>query len=267
MHLLYTDEVNIDPNATDFFVYAGAAIPGDRAGPLAVEIENLRARHGYQPTDVLKFNTMERPGHISPEVHREIKREILEAAARHEVKLFASFILHNIATSPEDARLNEINRICLHFQYYLGRVGDVGLVLIDTFQDTRLSGHLREKFSVGVVGLPYSPRYRLDRILGFHVAVVGSSHFCSLVDIVLGSLRYGVNKRNDPAKREIAKVLVRQLAPLCIRSPYTGKIEELSIFFSPKTIRVPAYLEAYRELRAFLAEGGVEAYQEPAGEA
>ncbi len=44
----------------------------------------------------------------------DAKRELMEAAARHDVKLIVSMILHSIATSPEDARLNEINRVCYH---------------------------------------------------------------------------------------------------------------------------------------------------------
>ena len=69
MHLLYTDEVNVDPENSEFFVYAGVAIPGDNAAALSTAIENLRTHYGYQPSDLLKFNTRERPGYISPEQH------------------------------------------------------------------------------------------------------------------------------------------------------------------------------------------------------
>jgi hypothetical protein len=82
--------------------------------------------------DLLKFNTRERPRHISPEQHLEAKREVMEAAAEHGVKLIASFLLHNIAktTGVDEARRNEINRVCLHFNAYLHRVEDHGLVLV-----------------------------------------------------------------------------------------------------------------------------------------
>lgn len=266
MQLLYTDEVNIDPAVADFFVYAGVAIPGDHAARLSAQIENLRMVHGYKPNDVLKFNTVERPKHVSPEVHREIKRQVIEAAAKHQVKLFASFLLHNIATSPQEARRNEINRIAYHFNCYLGRLGDAGLVLIDTFQDAGLSAHLREKFSVGLVDMPYSKTMRLTNILGFHVATIGTSHFCSVVDIVLGSLRFAVNERNNPTKAGVANTLLRQIVPLCVVGPYSGKVDEISVFFSPKVIRKQEYLDEYLKLRAFLAAGGIEMQQEPSSE-
>jgi hypothetical protein len=37
MQLLYTDETNVDPAKSDFFAYAGVAIPGDVAGQLYAE--------------------------------------------------------------------------------------------------------------------------------------------------------------------------------------------------------------------------------------
>jgi hypothetical protein len=192
MHLLYTDETNIDPATSDFFAYAGVAIPGDVAGHLSSRIEAVRPNNGYGVDDLLQFNTKERSGHVTPEAHREAKRQVLEEAASHGVKLFSSFILHRVATSPQEARLNEINRICYHFNCYLNRVSDHGLVLIDTFQDTSLLAFLRQKFSLRLKGLPYSSSYRLDRLLGLHLASIGSSHFCSVVDVVLGALRYSI---------------------------------------------------------------------------
>jgi hypothetical protein len=262
MHLLYTDEVNIDPASSNFFIYAGVSIADENAGPLSKEIDSLRAKYSYRPEDILKFNTRERPIHISPEDHRNIKREVLEAGARNNVILFSSIISHKIATSPEDARRKEINRICYHFDCYLRRKNDFGLVLIDTFQDSQLSKILREKFSVGIMGLPYSPVHRLERILGFHLASIGSSNFCSIVDIVLGSFRYSINSRFDPKKLPIVETLLEQLSHLCIRTS-NGKIDELSVFFSPKRIKIHSYLAEYKALHKFLAENGFESEQEP----
>jgi len=86
LYLLYTDEVNVNPDNTEFFVYAGIAIPGDRAGQLSADIEKLRAKFGYRPKDILKFNTVERPRHIGSKVHREIKREVMKLTAEYETQ-------------------------------------------------------------------------------------------------------------------------------------------------------------------------------------
>lgn len=261
LYFLYADEVNVDPDSSEFFVYAGIAIPGDRAGQLSEEIDELRTKYGYRPGDLLKFNTRERLKHVKPEAALEIKREVMAKIAEHEGKLFASFILHDVATSPEDARRNEINRICFHFDCFLTRIDCHGLVLLDAFVDSKLNGILREKFSIGLTGLPFTPALRLDRTLGFHLASIGTSNFCSVIDIVVGSLRYAINCRTEPARREIANKLLRQIEPLCFRTK-AGKVDELSLFFSPKSIRKAAYRNKYLELQQMLTEAGMEPDQE-----
>jgi hypothetical protein len=162
----------------------------------------------------------------------------------------------------DEARRNEINRVCFHFNAYLHRVQDHGLVLVDTFNDPRLNTLLREKFATGITGhLPYSRALRLDRILGFHQATIGTSHFSSVVDVVLGGLRYAVNSRQQ--NKPICRTLIGQLGPLCVRSGANNKVSDLSINFSPKAIRSAKYLATYKELATFLAENGIEPDVQP----
>ena len=262
MQLLYTDESNMDPAGAEFFVYAGVAIPGNRAGELSAKIDQLRRVFHYGPTDPLKFNTVQRPPHITPDQHREIKREVTLAAGACEAKLLASFVLHGVATTPEQARRFEINRVCYHFDCILRRADDYGLVLVDTFGDKTLNDLLAEKFLVGLKGLPHSRIYRLDRILGFHLASIGTSNFCSLVDIVVGALRFCANSIVDEARRATALTLAQQLSPMCLRDP-SGEVSELSLFFSPKTVKVGAYRLRYQALREFFAAAGLNSAQDP----
>src|SRR5215467_6379893 len=189
MHFLYTDECNVNPEEAEFFIYAGIGVGADASGAFSKEMEDIRARHGYKPGNLLKFNTHQGPAHIRADQHRAAKSELLDAAAKHGVVMFASFILHNVANNPEKARLLEINRVCYHFHCYLNRKKEDGLVLLDTFTDKELIPHLRQKFSVGLEGMPYSRTMGLPRILGYHLASIGTSHFCSVVDVVAGSLR------------------------------------------------------------------------------
>jgi hypothetical protein len=265
VYLLYTDETNMNPDNSEFFVYAGVSIPGDKAAALSAEIESLRKRNGYQAGDVLKFNTVERPPHINGQQHLAAKRELMGAAVQHGVKLFASFLLHNIVRDgdTDQARRNEINRICFHFDEYLRTVDDYGLVLVDTFTDLELNRVLREKFSIGITGkLPYSQRLPLPRILGYHQATIGTSHFTSVIDVVLGALRYAVNTR--ARKRTVCKTLIGQIAPLCIADgSANGRVSDLSINFSPKEVRVARYLDQYKQLCAFLRESGIDPGEEP----
>lgn len=256
MHLLYTDETNVDPSNTDFFVYSGIAINASEAEALSHGISVLRAKHGYRREDILKFNTVERPAHVKPDVHKAIKQEVIELAAAHHVKLFASMILHAVASSPDEARRMEINRVAFHFNCFLNREKDVGLVLIDTFTDGQLNTILKEKFTVGLKDMPYSKVMPLERILGYHLATVGSSHFCSLIDIVLGALRFAINARKDRSRKAVVDQLLSQLSPLCLRDR-SGDVSELSLFFSPKTIRVAKYMAEYEALRALFVSAGM----------
>jgi hypothetical protein len=181
-------------------------------------------------------------------------------AAEHDVKLFCSMILHAVATSPDEARRNEINRIAYHYDCFLNRQKDVGLVLVDMFTDGQLPNHLREKFTVGLKNMPYSKVMPLDRILGYHLATVGSSHFCSLIDIVLGGLRFAINNRKDAKRSAVVSTLLKQLAPLCVRDP-SGTVSELSVFFSPKAIRAPQYREEYQGLSDVFTSAGMKPSQ------
>jgi hypothetical protein len=254
--------LNVDPKHSEFFVYGGIAIPGDRAAELSDDIETLRKLYQYQPTDPLKFNTRERPKHLNTKAHAEIKRLLIKCVAKREVKLFASFILHKIAKQgPEEARRREINRICLHFNTFLQRVDGHGLILIDTFNDGQRDAILREKFSIGVKGLPHSPTLRLDRILGLHVASIGTSNFCSAIDIVLGSLRFAINSRTDANNYSTAMTLLKQIEPLCLRTN-SGQVDKLSLFFSPKTIEIPPFRKTYLALQKMLTKAGMESEQE-----
>lgn len=263
MHLLYTDETNIDPRSGDFFIYGGVAVNSQTAATLSSEIDRLRQEYGYFPTDSLKHNTKERPPQVTPEQHAEIKRRVMEVAVRHDVKLFTSFILHRVATSPANARKNEINRISLHFNYFLRSINDNGIILVDTFEGPGLRTLLMEKFHIGIVGLPYTQVMRLDRILGFHIATNGASNFSSLTDIVIGSMRYAINNRRDPTKQATIRAILTGISPMYQRQDWAPhKVKETSLFFSPRVVTHPPYFDEYVGVHTFLTEHGIHPAQE-----
>lgn len=185
--------------------------------------------------------------------------QITEEGYWYSPKLFTSMILHDIATSPDEARRKEINRICYHFDCYLKRVQSHGLVLIDRFDDGEVDAHLIEKFSVGIIGLPFTPRRRLSNIVGFHYSAIGQSNFTSIVDIVLGSLRYSINgyTRNEAGVVATATRILPILSPLFYRENGQTNISELGLFFSPKTVWLPKYKAAYDGLKDFLTQNQV----------
>lgn len=257
MYLLYCDESNLEKKDNDFFVYGGLVVEAEAARSLSFAVDAIRKSAKIPKEFVLKFNPG--PGHLSHQDFIALKQAVIEAAIEHGCLFLASLILHNVATSPDDARRNEINRICYHYDCYLNRPDSHGLVLIDRFEDKKIDGHLREKFSIGITGLPYSKEHRLDRIVGFHYAAIGQSHFGSIVDIILGSLRFAVNAftRQDNAKLDTANALLEILSPLFFREDASGKVSEISLFFSPKTIKSDKYRKIYYDLASYLSEHGI----------
>ena len=56
----------------------------------------------------------------------------------------------------------------------------------------------------------------------------------------------------DGDRHPVAYTLLQQLAPMCIPGFRPGDIDEISLTFSPKSVRVPGYRERYRRLREYL---------------
>jgi len=262
MYLLYSDETNLEPRDFEFFIYGGIAIPGDNAKSLHDSIEKTRHKYDVPADCLLKFNPT--PECLTHQQYINVKQSMIESAVSHGCRFFVSAILHNIATSPDDARRKEINRITYHYDCFLSRLNDYGLVLVDRFYDGQIDAHLREKFAIGLRGFPYTDPMRLARIIGFHYSAIGQSHFSSIVDIALGSFRYAVNvhARNDQKNMPAARKLLKLIEPLFLRNPYTNNVDEISLFFSPKVVDAPKYKDKYQSLKDFLYDNGITAGQE-----
>lgn len=269
MYLLYCDETNMEEKSGDFLVYAGISIPPDTARQLSEDIEQARARLKVPADFQLKFNPG--PKNLDHSEFISLKEEILQKAAEHGVRLFAYAVLHDVAKNKgtDEARRNGINTVLYHFDCYLNRKKDQGIVLLDRFNDkgNKIDTHTREKFSIGLVGLPYSKEKRLGNILGVHYSTIGQSQFCSLVDIVVGSLRFALNAhtRDLTEHHATAGALLNLLSPLFFREESgmgaSDKVSELGFQFSPKAVSVAKYRAKYEALQTFLAERGVETQQ------
>ncbi|WP_057971090.1 DUF3800 domain-containing protein [Lysobacter antibioticus] len=261
MYLFYTDETNLDPTQSDFFVYGGVTVPAERAKQLSEAIDALRTRFGLPPDAMLKFNPT--PAGLDHERFKALKQAVTQAAIEHGCQFIVTLTLHRIAGGSDEARRFAINTIAYNFNGFLNARRTHGLVLIDRFTDAQLDDQLRDRFAVGVRGLPFSPVMRLQNIVGFHYAAIGQGHFGSIIDIVLGSFRFAVNAftRNDAGRRQSADAILRLLAPLFIRND-DGRVSGVGLQFSPVVVRAANYRAQYQGLRNYLAECGIEASQE-----
>lgn len=263
MYLLYADESNLDPSTTEFFVYGGVTIPGDRAAELSKRIDGARKRLGVPKNEIVKFNPP--PASLGHSQFIDLKVAIIEAAVNCECSLLANLIMHKIATNPQEARLYAINTIVYHFECFLEPLGEHGLVLIDRFQDDRIDDQLRERFSVGVTNLPHSSEYPLERIIGYHYAAIGQAHFTSVVDIVIGSLRYAVNCFSSGNNLDSARRILATLGPLFFRRNGEARVPSIGLQLNPVVVKSPMYRQRYAELKDFLHGAGIEMEQEITG--
>lgn len=268
MHLFYCDETNLEERSGDFLIYGGIVVEAEAALKLSKAVDDLRTRHKVPEDYRFKFNPG--PKGFSHEQFISLKQELIEITAAHGAKLVVYLILHDIASSPDVARRNGINTVCYHFQCILERTGGPGLVLLDRFNDegNAIEAHLRDKFSTGITGLPYTPKLRLESILGFHYSAIGQSHFPTIVDVVLGSLRFALNvKTRGQAELEgSALTLLGLISPLLWRSEEGKPVPELGLQFSPKTVKAPVYRAKYVALKNFLETGGISTYQKITGD-
>lgn len=263
MHFLYCDETNLEERSGDFLIYGGMIIDAEQALKLSNVVDEIRADFGVDPSFRLKFNPG--PQHLDHKEFIALKQAIIEAAIGCGSHLVAYVILHDIATNPDEARRNGINVVCYHFDCILNRIGGPGMVLIDRFNDAgnQIEGHLSEKFSIGITGLPYSTQKRLKNIVGFHYSAVGQSHFPSIVDIVLGSLRFAINAhtRNIEKHRDTGVVLLKLIEPMFWRRRDATSVPELGFLFSPKIIKSDRYRATYQALKDHLHEAGIQTEQ------
>jgi hypothetical protein len=267
LHLLYCDESNIDKRKGDFLIYGGLMVDAEQCGNLTRAIDELRSRLLIPRDYDLKFNPG--PKGFPHNVFISLKQQVLELSTAHGARLIVYVILHDIAKSPDEARRNGINTVCFHFHCILNRVGGPGLVLIDRFNDKGnvIDDHLREKFAVGLTGLPYSKEMRLPNILGFHYSTIGQSHFPSIIDVALGSLRFVLNAhtrretKSETKSDATVRSLLSLLSPMFWREKGRFPISELGFMFSPKMIKMAHFRGQYKSLQQFLADGGIKTEQ------
>ena len=266
MHLLYCDESNLEPRDGDFFVYGGLVVAAEAALSLTHGIEKIRRDAGLPNDAILKFNP--RPHQLNHQQFSALKQAAVGVAIAHGCAFFTSVILHDIATSADDARRNCINTICYHFDCYLRRQKGHGLVLIDRFEDGKIDAHLREKFSTGLTWADSKGHTRLEQIVGYHYSAIGQSHLGSVIDIVVGSFRYAVNAhtRKDEGRLNSGAKLLQLIAPLFFREGDDRRVSELSLMFSPKVIQADKFRATYVQLSTFLAANGIAPEQLITGE-
>lgn len=192
------------------------------------------------------------PPHLSTKDSIGCKREVLECAARHDVKFFGYAFNNNCAKKDDGHKLKitwGADQILAKFNAFLHDQNSFEIV---AFDQTPMKGHrdfLKNKFSVQrLEDLKYKST---DRILAYTTCYDGTSHLSSVADIMVGSFRMIVNQpERTIAGKELAKLLKQVFA----QDPKIKKIKKVtdySILIRPisEYIRHQPYAQQNVELQ------------------
>lgn len=251
MFLMFGDEADREQAAgKKFFVYGAIFVPMKNVPALHDAIENARMAAGLTGTDSLKFASSTRPKEtMTIEGHRELKKKIMELArAVGDVRFCAQLTLHELARNQkhDDLVLWGANTVLGKFNIFLTRENSHGYAVLDKIPVEHPYRYLKEKFQLGLT-FPDKGPVRLNRILGFCHAVDGSSHMCSVADILLGAFRYCVN---EPENEEVGKAMFPVLLSMMWKREHEGKqyVRECGLVFRPRVVKEPKHQSEYDSL-------------------
>lgn len=252
MYLLFTDETNLTEQTDQgvkFFAYGGLVIPIDKISIIDESIKKFRLEYGFKNTDSLKFDSNTRPANISTIKFAEIKSKIINLCIENDCKFLVYVVLHKIA---EKQGINKTvkwgaDHIVGKFNHYLTQKNSQGMVFVDRLSDVGEYKFLSEKFTTGLVF--DSKNVPLSNIKIFSSTCDNASNLSSVMDIVLGSFRYCINR---PFNELSAKVMIKDIVKLFWSDKVGENINpfEKGLTFRPKpeNISVPLYKEEYESL-------------------
>ena len=250
MYLMFGDEA--DHNQDDgkkFFMYGAIFVPTNTLASLHREIERARSDAGLTTTDSLKSSSRSRPATMSAQQHRELKQKVTALAKEvGNVRFCAYVILHALARnqSHDDLVLFGANTVLGKFNAFLNENKSYGYASLDNIPVKQPFVYLKEKFQVGLT-FQGQPSVRLDKILGLSQASDGTSHLCSVADIMLGSFRYCVN---EPDNEEAGKAMFPTLMNMMWKRERNGKVDvnDCGLVLRPTSIQEAKHKAEYDTL-------------------
>jgi hypothetical protein len=257
MKFLFLDETNLVPSQGAFFIYGGIVLSPDQMPVLHDAVAEIRQKYKFRASDSLKFHTRSRPKNLSIADWTAAKSDVIKAAEAAGVRVLSYVVLHEIAKQQSQERLLEwaLNALVAHFDLrYLAEHKDRGAVCLDRLDEKFSYSYFQDKFMNGVV-LPDGRHVLLDRIVYYSTTCDGASHLSSVVDVVLGGLRYCINAASGGGKNDVASQILPPIARMMWSrdSPTERKVGGYGFLQYPKEVRVQAYREQYQDLAEMLA--------------
>jgi hypothetical protein len=245
---MFGDEADRE-RSKKFFVYGAIFVHVDSILAIHDQIERARREAGLAATDTLKSTSRGRPEGLSTEGHRNLKQRVMMTASEAaNLKFCAQVTLHDLARNiPHDELVRRgANTILGQFNAFLAEQKACGYAVLDNLPVEHPYRYLKEKFQLGLI-FPKGPARRLDRVLGLAQAAEGTSHMCSVADVLLGAFRYCVN---DPDNEEAAKAMFPTLISMMWRHERNGKkvLNQCGLVFRPAKIDETKYQTEYDTL-------------------
>lgn len=252
MYLMLTDETNNNPSEDiKFFAYGGLFFEIDKLPIITKTIEEKRIKSGYEPDDILKFDTNVRPTSVDIEKVTRLKQDVITACKTIESKFIVHIIHHEIIKNQNFQEHVEkaADYVIGRYNKYLNDTDNYGICIMDNLPNGAEFNYIKTKFAKGLQ-LDSGDEKRLDRINLYASTRVGASHAASAIDIVLGSFRYAIN---NPCNETVAKKLMKDVMELMWG--WDGNINNVKgkgLIIRPKRVKVKAYQKDYDKLLEFI---------------
>jgi hypothetical protein len=244
-YILYGDETNAEPGEhVEFFIYGGVWLPIERLPDLDKAVAAIRKEAGYEPGDILKFDTRSRPDRVSRAEHTAAKQAVLQAAFDLGLRFCAVVVLHDIAWDPEWRWSLQADELLQTFDSFLVRHDGVGVVVMD--RTGTIHDYLIEKGQRGYVKRKTDASTRFRRIHSFSAGAIGTSHLASVADIVLGSFRYCVNDiKETAASQRMLPAVVRLMWHIRARTSGDAHLAGHGLLLRPQVVKYRSHQARY----------------------
>ncbi|MGA7861563.1 MAG: hypothetical protein WCB19_06865 [Thermoplasmata archaeon] len=171
-------------------------------------MSEIRSRHGYQRTDLFKWDTHSRPGQVDRLRHLAAKEEALALLAEQNLVFLPVLVHHHVAETKSKQTLVEwnANMAMRLWDNSLQTQDQDGVCILDRRPAGEEGAYLRGLFSRApeeTQGQDFS----LKRTFLLGYTMDGASHLLSVLDIALGAFCYAINERREERTRTAAKLL------------------------------------------------------------
>ncbi len=230
-HLLFCDETDVvRQHGGNFFLYGGLVIAPEQFAHACAIVADARADLGLLPREPLKFTPKARPARVEAAAWTAAKDKVLRGVSQLGLHFLGVYVHEAVAKA--DAKVHwAIDALCVSFNQLLAPVKGQGFVVIDHTQDVDRADFAEIASGAVAVSIFESD---LKSIGGVAVGHVESALPLQITDVVLGALRYCMEKPHHAVSADIYRAL----------GGLTGRLEQ-----RPWNVKVPHYASDYVRLR------------------